>query len=163
MNEKSCLNCYYGRKNGFVCVQGGIPVLIVEAIIDCPFYKSKTCKKIQIMNKTCTDIKQSRKLIELGIDVNTADMYWSSTNQNYPPVIGKCCAEYSGMQLPAWSLTALLSIIKPVNGNTYTLKGTLDGGAMISFEEVTNVMFQEEEIIDAVFEMVVWLKENRKL
>ena len=29
------------------------------------------------MSKICTSIEQSKKLIELGIDVNTADMYWS--------------------------------------------------------------------------------------
>ena len=28
------------------------------------------------MNKICTSIEQSKKLIELGIDVNTADMYY---------------------------------------------------------------------------------------
>jgi hypothetical protein len=28
------------------------------------------------MNKICTSIEQSKKLIELGIDVNTADMFW---------------------------------------------------------------------------------------
>ena len=27
------------------------------------------------MNNICTSIEQSQKLIELGIDVNTADMY----------------------------------------------------------------------------------------
>lgn len=41
--------------------------------------------------------------------------------------------------------------------------GTLDGGVMISFGEVTNVAFQEKEIIDAVFEMLVWLKESGKI
>lgn len=28
------------------------------------------------MNKLCTSLEQSKKLIELRIDVNTADMYW---------------------------------------------------------------------------------------
>jgi hypothetical protein len=28
------------------------------------------------MNKICTSIEQSKKLLELGIDVNTADMYY---------------------------------------------------------------------------------------
>lgn len=28
------------------------------------------------MNKICTSIEQSRKLIELGIDINTADMIY---------------------------------------------------------------------------------------
>lgn len=65
--------------------------------------------------------------------------------------------------IPCWSLAALLGVIKPINENTYTIRGTLDGGAIISFDEITNVMYQEEEIIDAVFEMIVWLKENDKL
>ena len=28
------------------------------------------------MNKICTSKEQSQKLIDLGIDINTADMYW---------------------------------------------------------------------------------------
>ena len=115
------------------------------------------------MNKICTSLEQSKKLVELGIDVNTADMYWSLVNKNHPPIIGKYYAEYGGMQLPAWSLVALLSVIKPVNDNTYTIRGTLDGGAFISFDEVTNVMYQEKDIIDAAFEMVCWLKEKGRL
>lgn len=30
------------------------------------------------MNKICTSFKQSKKLIELGIDINTADMHYST-------------------------------------------------------------------------------------
>ena len=29
------------------------------------------------MNKICTSVEQSKKLIELGIDIKTADMYYS--------------------------------------------------------------------------------------
>jgi len=32
------------------------------------------------MNKICTSIEQSKKLIELGIDINTADMCWCNEN-----------------------------------------------------------------------------------
>lgn len=120
------------------------------------------------MNKICTSLEQSKKLIELGIDTNTADMCWQKIyDENH--LLSDYRIEllpfrlYSGLGVPAWSLTALLSIIKPINDNSYTLIGTLDGGAIISFEEVTNVMFQEEEIIDAVFEMICWLKEINKL
>ncbi len=106
------------------------------------------------MNKFCTTIEQSKKLLELGIDINTADMMHDRL------II---IPFNDGSLIPAWSLTALLSVIKPINENTYTIRGTLDGGAIISFDEITNVMFQEEEIIDAVFEMVCWLKENNKI
>lgn len=119
------------------------------------------------MSKISTSVDQSKRLIELGIDVSTADMiyYWFGNfelnEEWYELHLGT--QRVDGNDIPAWSLTALLSIIKPVNDNTYTLNGTLDGGAMISFEEVTNVMFQEEEIIDAAFEMVCWLLENKKI
>jgi len=121
------------------------------------------------MNKICTTIEQSQKFIELGISLDTADMYYAPDANIIvaEPYITKAEDEtlipaYKGA-VPAWSLSALLSIIKPVNDNTYTLKGTLDGGAMISFEEVTNVMFQEEEIIDVVFEMILKLHELKLL
>jgi len=37
-------------------------------------------------SKICTSIEQSKKLIELGIDVNTADMYyqWYSETESHP-------------------------------------------------------------------------------
>lgn len=33
------------------------------------------------MNKICTSIERSQKLIEMGIDINTADVYWSLVNK----------------------------------------------------------------------------------
>lgn len=30
------------------------------------------------MNKICTSLEQSKKLIELGIDIYTADMFWKN-------------------------------------------------------------------------------------
>lgn len=33
------------------------------------------------MSRICTSIDQSNKLIKLGIDVNTADMYYSFLNR----------------------------------------------------------------------------------
>ena len=42
------------------------------------------------MNKICTSIEQSKKLIELGIDVNTADMFWDTAepNERRKPLVG---------------------------------------------------------------------------
>ena len=118
-----------------------------------------------------TTTEQSKKLIELGIDVHTADMYYYKEN-----VFNNALATFNGALLvkgnskpeveytiPAWSLSALLSLIKPVNENTYTIQGTLDGGAIISFEEVTSIVFQEDNILDAVFEMVCYLIEMNLL
>jgi len=66
------------------------------------------------MSNIATTISQSRKLVELGLDPSTADMY-------YPYLIaGIYCdtprigfpIEYSGgRDVPAWSLTGLLEVI----------------------------------------------------
>lgn len=131
--------------------------------------------------KAYTDLEQSKKLTEI-LPPESADHHyvrkvtdcignpfdgkWSTPKYGNP---NSSHANYMVMGftnfeiLPCWSLAALLSVIKPINENTYTIIGTLDGGATISFDEITNVMFQEKEIIDAVFEMVVWLEENENI
>ena len=115
--------------------------------------------------KSYTSIEQSKKLADI-LPLESADMcyrivaYNSNDTHQYKPY---CFAKTLESDIPCWSLAALLNVIKPINENTYTIRGTLDGGAIISFNEATSVTFQEEEIIDAVFEMVVWLKENNKI
>ena len=117
--------------------------------------------------KSYTDIAQSRKLAEI-LPGDSADMCWGICNETLkyktmPYLLPWRDYTAKELYLPCWSLSALLNVIKPINKNTYTIRGTLDGGAIISFNEVTNVMCQEKEIIDAVFEMVVWLKEIGKI
>ena len=64
------------------------------------------------MNKICTSIEQSKKLIALGIDVNTADMYYDCNSygiQGKPEVaVGTVWSK----DIPAWSLAALLRVMK---------------------------------------------------
>lgn len=124
------------------------------------------------MNKISTTIEQSKKFIELGIDINTADMHYSTwtildgeyiLSPNQGESIKELQEEYGNQIIPAWSLTALLGLMPIVNENTYKMCGTLDGGAIVSHDELTCVMYQEENPIDAVFEMIVWLKENNKI
>ena len=63
------------------------------------------------MSKICTSQEQSKKLVELGIDVNTADMYYDCNSygiQGKPEVaVGKVWSK----DIPTWSLTALLKLI----------------------------------------------------
>ena len=49
------------------------------------------------MNKICTTIKQSKKLIELGIDINTADMFWdmAEPDKRRKPVVGPISDVYT--------------------------------------------------------------------
>jgi len=119
------------------------------------------------MTKICTTIEQSKKLIELGIDVNTADMYYQyvlpkSDKIEYNPKVGNPAESlkwynkgytHFGKEsltveeycVPAWSLVALLNLISTLcvlqfKGDKY-----------------------HDNPLDAVFEVVVWLKENGKI
>jgi len=110
------------------------------------------------MNKICTSIEQSKKLIELGVDINTADMYWSLTNQNHPPVIGKYCAEYGGMRLPAWSLSALFDILTEQD---FTIKAI--GNKFNIDIPIRHCKIWFSSLLDAAFEMICWLKRERNI
>lgn len=121
--------------------------------------------------KAFTDIEQSKKLAEI-LPIESADMHYATwtildnefiVSPNQGNTIKSLQEDYGNQIIPCWSLAALLGVIKPINENTYTIIGTLDRGAIISFDEITSVMYQEKEIIDAVFKMVVWLKKNYKI
>lgn len=126
------------------------------------------------MNKICTDIEQSRKLIELGIDANTADMLWTydfTVNDiNGLNVISKHLKPEEN-DIPAWSLSALLDMLDyevvDEEGESRYLKIDKDDiEYQIRYEDRWNSGIETkwyDNLLDAAFEMVVWLKENNKL
>jgi len=133
------------------------------------------------MNKICTSLEQSKKLIELGVDASTADMMWDDwrlidegwkLNVGYYPEIEQ---DYGRKCYPAWSLTALLGLMPfhiIENNNRfgfYQVKGFNKQGETYRFGYKTNdnsFLFEtswHNNVIDAAFEMVYWLKENNKM
>jgi hypothetical protein len=156
------------------------------------------------MNKICTDIKQSRKLIELGIDINTADMcymyrHWeideNTVGAQSDAHIGFDSDVYYGADngktyhyIPAWSLSALMNLLPSefievgkYSTTTYLIhirkykftdevnlhqiaygsyKWYEDGSN--SWKDMINTG-EKEDLLDAAFEMVCWLKENKKI
>lgn len=124
------------------------------------------------MNKICTSIEQSKKLIELGIDVNTADMLWT-----YDFVVN----DINGLNIIsdnfkpeendviAWSLSALLSVLpKNLNIGRPSLDSNYMGYYWIQYyDEFMKPNNYKTECfnnpIDACVEMIVFLKENKKL
>ncbi len=136
------------------------------------------------MNKICTSLDQSQKLIELGIDVNTADMiyttFYGKVSKSLPmpkevydilkyPIDGDKC-------ILAWSLSALLELIPPylgefndgidfgfgkaMNGKWYSAHYIqLDNSGTATFSKTVT----GETSIDAAFELVCWLKETGKI
>lgn len=154
------------------------------------------------MNKICTSIEQSQKLIDLGIDENTADMCW--TNHLFSALLSSWRIESTPPQEyknlldgfvvrgyliePAWSLTALMNLLPSqftekgeCSETTYTIdirKYALTENVDLYQIAYGNYIFYEdgnshwkdmintgekENIIDAAFEMIVWLKENGKI
>lgn len=115
------------------------------------------------MNKICTSIEQSQKLIELGVDRKSSDMYyWCGSDLR----IGGYRAQDEELDIPAWSLSALMNLLPEhvqvppyLNQNEYRSNknnGTIEFGDDYHTEKSTN-------FFDAVFKLIVWLKENGKI
>lgn len=143
------------------------------------------------MNKICTSIEQSKKLIELGIDVNTADMCyyydhnWSNDYIEIPKVWNdeyeQFIPESEEDDIPAWSLSALLKLIPKhisrkdkihYDGQTFipSFKWEISPTAIYYTDGndiMDNVSFgygeNNMELIDAMFKMVCWLKEHGEI
>ena len=129
------------------------------------------------MNKICTSLEQSKKLIELGIDVNTADMHYSTwtilngeyiLSPNQGETIEELQEDYGNQVIPAWSLTALLDMLDyevvDAEGESCYLKIDKDDiEYQIRYEDRWNSGIETkwyDNLLDAAFEMFCWLKEN---
>ena len=131
------------------------------------------------MSKICTLQEQSQKLIELGINLSTADMFWDTLFAKKPKAqvnnhhfIDEYDDEH---RVPAWSLSALEGLMPfhiIENNNRfgfYQVKGFNKQGETYRFGYKTNndsFLFETSwynDVIDAAFEMVCWLKENKKI
>ena len=141
------------------------------------------------MNKNCTSLEQSKKLIELGIDVNTADMFWDTLFAKKPEAqvnnhhyIDEYDDEH---KVPAWSLSALLDLL-PSSLSLYPeateegikegkyrssdliaskegyLRKRYDGDYQYRYDGI-KVVGDFQSSLDATFEMVCWLLENKKI
>ena len=141
------------------------------------------------MNKICTSIEQSKKLIELGIDRKSSDMYWWYTSLRYY-IEAMDDGDFNEAEghIPAWSLTALMNLLPSeftevgkysttkyeINIRKYKLTDEVnlhqiaygsykwheDGG--YTWSDMINTG-EKEELLDAAFEMVCWLKEKNKI
>ena len=144
------------------------------------------------MTKICTTIEQSKKLIELGIDVITADMCWtnhlfnsflsswrveSTPPQEYKNLLDRFVVKGYLIE-PAWSSDALSKFLPPylfefergidlniypnLNGKGWHcsyMPNCIENMKKDKFKQITN----GDTIIDAMFEMVCYLLENKMI
>jgi hypothetical protein len=112
------------------------------------------------MNKICTTIEQSKKLLELGLNPSTADMCYNKINTEdfeYHLHVGglpKIQASYVEY-IPAWSLTALF-ILLPKEARL--LKSATNDTYECDYPYAASEWYDNP--LDAVFEAVCKLCEN---
>ena len=123
------------------------------------------------MNKICTSLEQSKKLIELGIDIKTADICWSIDIPDLPTLLAYPITDCDNWEnkIPAWSLSALLELIPDkisISNESYYLsftKKSVEFRGPITWDGQKAKSFEMDNTLDAAFEMVCWLKENGKI
>lgn len=132
------------------------------------------------MNKICTTIEQSKKLMELGIDVSTADMFYAyradiQTGEwglsKTPIIIDGSEKIDPVLDVPAWSLTALIGLIPKTIGD-YNRIFRMDVGDLDTsmwYDELGSGVDSDlpditmNSMVDTAFEMICKLKENNKI
>ena len=132
------------------------------------------------MNKICTDINQCKKFIELGIDINTADLTvmdlpiqngdrFKFIQNKLPGDIFPSITDGKSEKIPAWSLSKLMELM-PTDDKKDEYYVTTESHSDYHTVNYRNCWdgcihseYSEESLLDAAFEMIVWLKENGKL
>lgn len=136
--------------------------------------------------KICTSIKQSKKLLELGLNADTADMhYWTawagfvSKEKRDTPIVGLPLKDtIETYWIPAWSLTALINLMPEVikredkrhDEMAYvpSFARTISPGCVYYRRDNMDAMDRKfaiygedgKDLVDACFNMVVWLIEQ---
>lgn len=133
------------------------------------------------MNKICTSIEQSKKLIELGIDIKTSDMYYSyDYNINEYDDDAQIIPQSELGQhfslfpedIPAWSLSALLNYLREIDYFPEIDVDEFEVTMRINYYNedearplapIHNITVKAESFIDACYEMIITLNELKLL
>lgn len=127
-----------------------------------------------------TTIEQSKKLMELGLNPDTADMYYfcdptPAGNVMHPTLIivekhlHSRLPEYDKGDIPCWSLGALLelmptSIEEVKDHNVDLMLGPLEDEWYLSYFDWTGLQhgpsITSGTPLEAAYNMVIWLLEN---
>lgn len=119
-----------------------------------------------VNNPICTSLEQSQMLVDLGIDIETADMYYVLYN-NRPPRLN---IKYDSFPYdlveftPAWSLSALTDLLPSFirqNDKEYVLT-MLNIGRVVYFNPKEQNLFEADRmtLLDAVVETIEWVNRN---
>lgn len=113
-----------------------------------------------------TTIEQSKKILELGLSRDTADMVYKynfllESNDTTPKVVNGNLHDTTLKNIPCWSLGALLDVMpRYIQINSKHIGLTIDitfvhNGIVTDSHHIKNNTF-----LEAAFNMVVWLLKN---
>lgn len=114
--------------------------------------------------KSYTDLEQSKKLAEI-LPIKSADMHYATwtildgefiVSPNQGSTIEDLQEDYGNQIIPCWSLGALISILP----KRYCLE-TLDNGTYACYNFLSQYEKFGKTPIDAVYSMIVFLKEEK--
>lgn len=122
--------------------------------------------------KIATNENQSKKFIELGLSADTADMHYNKWDNDEEEEYYLKCGGLPKLEfkyatnIPAWSLSALIELMPMYLLNDDDEEFGLE--IVTTYKNEYKVCYQEllppiynSSLIDAVFEMVCYLLENK--
>lgn len=108
-----------------------------------------------------TSHDEADRLVSLGVDPETADMYYPlSESLSREPLArrwGDLSDVVKGFAKPCWSLGAIIAQMKPNEYEAYAVHGQLNGASRVSFGEH---VILKGDLFDAAYEMLCWMLEN---
>lgn len=113
--------------------------------------------------KSCTDLEQSLKLLALGIPAESADMWWDALNWQETEFYVEVKQEgikQPKKAIPCWSLAALLELMPKIHG----LKPMIDTDCNDIYYSGLTISIDTDNydtLIDAAYNMIIWLKEHK--
>lgn len=119
-------------------------------------------------NPICTSVEQSQRLIGLGLDVYTSDLYYVLRRNGEPRLALFASNIPEGMlnNLPAWSLSALINQLPQfitVENTDYCLMMTSD--RIVYWNPNKDNLFEttQDNLLEAVVETLAWLIEKGEI
>lgn len=109
------------------------------------------------MVNIATSVDQSKRLLELGLKPDTADMYWDFQETGYILIADELGYYHNDSEIPAWSLSALMEMM-PNDCGIDKEDDKFIASYVILHE--CGEYSSKTSPIDAAFEMIVYLINN---
>ena len=117
--------------------------------------------KFNFNSQACTDINQSRRILELGLKKETADCYWVKPFNEWFPIVDRGEQGIDEEDIPAWSLHRLLSLLPRnvrIGKNYYDLVIVQNEFIRLADDlGDTYKYFDKEELYEGLLDCIEWL------